>query len=317
MSARWLALLPTLGLLACSSPPYLPARVTPPALTPADVVHHEGFFTGQAGAELYEQSWQAASPRAAVVIVHGLKDHGSRYAAFATVLAEGGVSVYAADLRGHGHSDGIRVWVDSFNQYLGDLDTMIAFVHAREPGRPIFLMGHSMGGAISALYVIAKRPVPVAGLILSAAALRADVGFFKSFGTSLVTAFSPHDQVFQLDPHDFSRDPDVVQADLTDPLVYQDPAPANTAKELLWGIHAIDDHMEDIAVPLLIMHGSLDRVTPPDGSKELYARASSTDKTLKVYDGLYHDLLHEPEKDRVARDIASWIGRRIPEAATP
>ena len=194
---------------------------------------------------------------------------------------------------------------------------MLAFVRAREPGKPIFLMGHSMGGAIAALYVIAKKPAPVAGLILSGAALRADVGFFKSFGTSLVTAFSPHDAVFQLDLRDFSRDPDVVAAGLTDPLIYQDPAPARTAKELLWAIGAIDDHMEDIDVPLLVLHGTLDRVTPPDGSKELYTRASSTDKTLKLYEGLYHDLLHEPEKDRVARDIASWIARRTPTASAP
>jgi acylglycerol lipase len=313
----WLALLFAFAVIACSSPPYLPARVTPsPAL--ADVAHHDGFFTGQAGAELYEQSWQAASPRAVLVIVHGLKDHGNRYASFASRLVENGVSVYAADLRGHGHSDGIRVYVDSFEQYLGDLDTFLAFVRAREPGKPIFLLGHSMGGAISCLYAIAKKPSPgIAGLILSAAALRADVSFFKSIGTTLVAGLSPHDAVFQLDLNDFSRDPDVVQAGLHDPLIYQDPAPARTAKQLLRAIDDIDDHMEDITVPLLILHGTLDRITPPDGSKELYSRSRSTDKTLKLYDGLFHDLLHEPEKDRVTRDIVSWISTRSHAPATP
>ena len=121
-----LAVALALAAPACSSPPYLPARITAPPVTPADVTHHDGFFTGRDGAELYEQSWQSASPTSVLVIVHGLKDHGSRYGAFATGLASGGVSVYAADLRGHGHSDGERVYIDSFDQYLDDLDTFLA-----------------------------------------------------------------------------------------------------------------------------------------------------------------------------------------------
>jgi acylglycerol lipase len=302
-----------LAMTACSSPPYMPARMTPPPVTPADVAHHDGFFTGSNGAELYEQSWQAASPSAVLVIVHGLKDHGSRYGAFATRLASGGVSVYAADLRGHGHSDGVRVYVDSFDEYLADLETFLAFVKAREPGRPVFLMGHSMGGAICALYVITRKP-DLAGLILSAAALRADISFFTRFGTSLSAALSPHGAVFQLDLNDFSRDPDVVRVGLADPLIYQPAAPARTARQLLDAIGTIDDHMEDIRLPLLILHGTLDRVTPPQGSKELYDRASSEDKTLDLYDGLFHDLLHEPEKDRVSRDITVWISNHAPAA---
>ena len=311
----WMALLVAVVVSACASPPYMPARVTPPVQAHGNVARHEGFFTGQDGAELYEQSWQAASPSAVLVIVHGLKDHGSRYDAFASRLVEDGVSVYAADLRGHGHSDGIRVYIDAFEQYVGDLDTLLAFVRAREPGKPIFLFGHSMGGAIAALYVIDNKPPPVAGLILSAAALRADVSVFKSFGTTLATGLSPHGGVFQLDLHDFSRNPDVVEAGLSDPLIYQGAAPARTAKQLLRAIGDIDDRMEGVGVPLLILHGTLDRITPPEGSQELYRRASSVDKTLNLYDGLFHDLLHEPEKDRVTRDISAWIAKHASAAA--
>jgi alpha-beta hydrolase superfamily lysophospholipase len=313
-AAPWLAWLLAGAAAACSSPPYLPARLTAPPMTPGDVAHHEGFFTGQAGAELYEQSWQAPSPIAVLVIVHGLKDHGSRYATFANGLASDGVSVYAADLRGHAHSDGMRVYIDTFDQYLGDLDTFLAFVHAREPGKPVFLMGHSMGGTITTLYAMLGKQ-PIAGLILSAAALRANVGFFKSFGTSLAAGLGPRGGVFQLDLNDFSRDPDVVAAGFSDPLIYQGPAPARTAKRLLGAIDQIDQHMEDVATPLLILHGTLDRVTPPEASQELYQRASSEDKTLKLYDGLFHDLLHEPEKDRVIRDITAWIHSHAPTAS--
>jgi alpha-beta hydrolase superfamily lysophospholipase len=304
------------SLAACASPPYLPARTTAPAPLVAGVTHHDGFLTGEAGAEIYEQSWQAASPSAVLVVVHGLMDHGDRYASFANGLAAQGVSVYAADLRGHGHSEGERVYVDSFEQYLDDLDTTLRFVRAREPGKRVFLFGHSMGGAISTLYVIERQP-KIDGLVLSAAALEADVSIFKSFGTKVVAGLSPHAPVFALDPREFSRDPRVVAAGRADPLVYHDAAPAGTARELLGAIGTIDDRMEDVSVPLLLLHGTADTVTPPAGSKDLYRRARSTDKTLKLYEGLFHDLLHEPEKDRVAADIAAWIARRSPASPAP
>jgi alpha-beta hydrolase superfamily lysophospholipase len=138
------------------------------------------------------------------------------------------------------------------------------------------------------------------------------VSFFKSFGTSLANGLAPHGGVFQLDLNDFSRDPDVVAAGFRDPLIYQGAAPARTARQLLRAIGDIDDRMEGVDMPVLILHGTLDRITPPEGSQELYRRARSVDKTLTLYDGLFHDLLHEPEKDRVTRDIAAWIAKHAP-----
>jgi acylglycerol lipase len=299
----------TLALCACAGPPYRPAQTAGMGIEGVNdnMDHRTDTFQGAGGVKLAEQSWRPAAPvKASLVIIHGLKDHSSRYAELARHLVEDGYAVYAFDLRGHAHSEGERVYVASFDDYVSDVDIFVKRVEAEQPGRPVFVFGHSMGGAIATLYVLTKKP-NVAGLILSGAALKADVSGFTAFGTKLVAAVSPHAGVFNLDLADFSRDPSVVEACRKDALVYQDGAPARTAKELLGAIDRIQAHMEDVTVPLLILHGGADRVTPPAGSRELKERARSTDKTLVVFDGLYHDLLHEPERAEVESKIVTWL----------
>ena len=158
------------------------------------------------------------------------------------------------------------------------------------------------------------------GLALSGAALATDVSAATVGGTRVVAALSPNAGVFNLDLHQFSRDPAVVSAGLADPLVYQPGAGARTGLELLRAIDRIQDHMAEITVPLLAMHGAADTITPPAGSKALIERAHSTDKTLKIYPGLYHDLLHEPEKEQVMADLTKWLSDHapaVPAAAVP
>jgi alpha-beta hydrolase superfamily lysophospholipase len=296
---------------ACASPPTLPARSVPAASASPSVKHDEGFFAGSGGMQLYEQSWHPqGESRAALVVVHGLRDHSSRYAGLAARLVEQGDAVYAFDLRGHGQSAGMRVDIESFDDYLDDLDIFLERVHAREPKNPVFVLGYSMGGAIVTLYAIKRDPHDIRGLLLGGAALRVDAPSPLLFGTRVFATLAPRMGLFNLEVHDFSRDPAVVAANLADPLIYQEGAPVHTAEELVHAIDDIDEHMQRVTLPLLIMHGSADKVTPPEGSKELARRARSWDKTLDIYDGLYHDLLHEPEKDRVMGDIAQWIADR-------
>jgi acylglycerol lipase len=298
-------------LAAACAPPFVAAR--PPATpTSADPRHDEGIFRGAGFVQLYEQAWHpAAAARAAVVIVHGLKDHSARYAALAARLTQLGFAVYAFDLRGHGRSSGIRVFVHKFDEYLDDLAIFLARVAVREPGRPVFLFGHSMGGAIVTLYALTRAPA-LAGLVLSAPALRVDVSGFKRAATRAVAALKPDAAVFQLDLAQFSRDERVVAECRADPLVYQPPGTAATAAGLLAAMATIDARGRELAIPLLALHGTADRVTDPAGSRALVEHAGSRDKLLKLYDGYFHDLLHEPGGDRVADDLARWLDERAP-----
>jgi alpha-beta hydrolase superfamily lysophospholipase len=290
-------------------PPTFAARLPDrPQREPSDIDHTEGTFpSADKKVVLFEQSWRPrAKARGVIVIVHGLKDHSSRYDAFAIDAVRRGYAVDAFDLRGHGRSGGERVWIDAFDEYLDDLDVFLGRVEAKEPGVPRFLLGHSMGGAIVTLDVITRRP-KVAGIVLSAAALEVDVSGPTVLGTKIVGTIAPHTGVFQLDVNDFSRDPRTVWEARVDPLVYQDPAPAHTAKELLAAIDRIGEGMAQVNVPMLVMHGGADKVTPPLGSRDLAARAWSTDKSLRIYDGLYHDLLHEPERAQVTLAVLGWL----------
>jgi len=303
---RTLALVATCSLVACASP-YRPLRIGAEEAIPSSVSHAVGAFDGAGGTQLFEQFWWGDSTKAAFVIVHGLYDHSNRYSALAERLVGEGFAVYAFDLRGHAHSEGERVYVDSFDQYLEDLDRLMKRVRAREPKRPVILFGHSMGGAIATLYTIRNQP-ELAGLVLSGAALQVgpEVSGGVKFGTRVIGSITPHEGVFALDLDKFSRDKAVVAETKNDPLVYHEPAPASTAAELLGAISKIQDSMEQVKVPVLAMHGGADSITPPEGSKTLVARAPNKDKTLKIYDGLYHDLLHEPEKDKVISDVVAW-----------
>ena len=296
----------------CAGSAYLAGQRKPLPVGPG-VNHQEGSFEGKGGVRLFEQSWQPqGSPaKAVLIIVHGLKDHSDRYAAVAERLVARGYAVHAFDLRGHGDSEGDRVWVSSFDDYLDDLALFVARVQQAEPGRPLFLFGHSMGGAIVTLFTLARAP-QLRGLVLSGAALNTDrVSGFLRGTTKVLGSIAPTLAVLKLDDEAFSRDPAVISEMKADPLVYDGAGPARTAKELLKAVERIQKRMEALAVPLLALHGGADAVTNPEGSRQLVQRARSTDKTLKIYDGLFHDLLHEPEKDKVTSDLCDWLDARV------
>ena len=276
--------------------------------------HRESTFQGTGGVRLWEQSWRPLEePKAVLVLVHGLKDHSSRYGLVAAEIVKLGISVYAFDLRGHGHSEGPRAWVENFDDYVGDLLGFIASVAPREPGRPIFLFGHSMGGAIVTKYLLVRSP-SLRGVILSGPALQRPSsvsGFLVGF-TKFLSAVAPHAKVFKSENSDFSRDPNVVAEMDADPLIYQKPAPARTAAELLRAMEYIHARMDSVGVPLLILHGTADKLSDPEGSRELFRRAGSADKSLKLYEGFYHDLLHEPGKEQVMADLLGWLNAHRP-----
>ncbi len=257
---------------------------------------------------LFNQFWKPQNPKAVLLIVHGLKDHSSRYASLGEQLVSHGYAVYALDLRGHGKSEGERAFVGSFDDYLRDLDLFYDKVRRAEPGKPVFLFGHSMGGAIALLFTLGRNP-EIRGLVLSAPALKVpiDVSPLLVWFTKRLGGIAPKRSVFKLENKLFTRDLEALAAMNSDPLIYNKPHPARTATELLRAIDRIQKTMSSLMIPIMLMHGTADKITNPDGSRQLDEAALSTDKTLKLYQGHYHDLLHDLENSDVANDLLQWL----------
>jgi acylglycerol lipase len=304
----------SLAITGCGTP-FMSARMPPESPQPVGTGHTQGQLEGVGKTTLYWQSWQPtkARKRGVLVVMHGLKDHSSRYADAAQRLNQAGYAVYAFDMRGHGYSAGDRVSVLAFDDYVLDFDVFLNRVESMETA-PVFVFGHSMGGAIVTLHSIMFHPEAqgVRGMILSGAALEPGVDDVKIALTNATDKLLPEFDIFNLDINLFSRDRAVVNAAKEDPLVYQGAASAHMAAELVGAIQCIDATMESVHVPLLVMHGKADQVTPPSGSKQLFDRAKSSDKTLTLYGNMFHDLLHEPEKATVVADMISWMNARAP-----
>jgi len=302
-----------LALGACA-PPWLPARPLAGGGAPtvrAGVEHRSGVFRGAGGAMLVEQSWRPVgrAPRAVLVIHHGLKDHSSRYGDLARRLVARGYAVHAYDMRGHGHSSGRRAALDDFEDLVRDLDIFMARVRRREPGLPVFLMGHSVGGAVVTLYTLERRPA-LAGLIVLAPALRVDKPPIAAAATPVAGALLPNLPVVDTPDELFSRSPSVRREMARDPLVYHRVGPARTAAALTAALARIWPRAGELDVPLLGVHGTADQLTSPRGTAELVRRARTRDRTLILYAGLYHDLVHEPEREQVMADIERWLDIR-------
>jgi acylglycerol lipase len=262
---------------------------------------------------LQAYEWKSAQPVKGVVVVeHGIRDHASRYSALAEALAAKGLAVYGQDLRGHGSSGGNRQRFDSIDELVGDLDLAVSEAKKRNPGLPVFLYGHSLGGLISTHYALAHG-TSLKGLVLSGAALKLPT--YVTGGEKAAARFFsvviPGLKAQRVDDTVFVREPAAKAELAADPQVDHFDLPARSAAA---GLDAIDDvqtRMEEVKVPLLIMHGSADQGTNIEGSRELNQRAASADKTLKIWDGLFHDLLHEPERDQVISTVDAWISARL------
>jgi alpha-beta hydrolase superfamily lysophospholipase len=303
---------PALELVPALAPPLVELDDELRPETPVQLEHGEAMVPGYRRTPLYTQWWRPFESRGSVLIVHGLKDHSARYGALAEELVAEGFAVHAYDLRGHARSAGARAWVDSFDDHLRDLDAVVRHVLWREHGAGggrMFLFGQGMGGAIAALWTLRRAP-PLAGLVLSGAALKCDDAPLEARTTRVLAALAPHARILQTDLRRASRDRGTVEDSLRDALVQKAPAPARTARELLDAMAAIDAQTPELTVPLLAMHGSADPIQSSQGSRRLVARARSVDKQLYLYDGLAHDLLHEPERARVMRDVSTWMAER-------
>ena len=273
---------------------------------------NESTFQGVGGLNIFTRSWQPyGKPRGVVVIVHGFNSHSGQYLWAAEQFAANDLAVYALDLRGRGRSEGERFYVEKIEDYTDDVETLVSQAKSDNPGLPIYLLGHSAGGVTACVYTL-DHQTEIDGLICESFAYELpvpDIALTFLKGLSYIT---PHTHVFSLNNKDFSRDAAVVESMNEDILIKGESQPAQTAKVLINAAHRLTEEFPNITLPVLILHGTEDKATKPSGSQHFYEQAGSTDKTLKLYEGHFHDLLNDTDKEIVMADIQSWIDERIP-----
>jgi alpha-beta hydrolase superfamily lysophospholipase len=278
------------------------------------VTKNEETFTGLRNFNIFFRSWRPATgPRAVAVIVPGFNSHSGYYGWAAEQLVAKGLAVYALDLRGRGKSDGERFFVESFDDYVADVVRFVTLAKSREPGLPAFLLGHSAGGVISCLYALDHQG-ELTGLICESFAHQLPAPDFALAVLKGLSHVAPHAHVLALKNETFSRDPAVVAAMNADPLIAHETQPTQTVAAMVRADERLKREFPRITLPVLILHGTLDKDAKPSGSQFFYDTAGSSDKTLKLYEGHVHDLLNDVDKELVMADITSWIDRHLPVA---
>ena len=249
---------------------------------------------------LYYRVWDAPDPRADVLICHGYAEHGGRYDHVARSLNEVGATVWALDHRGHGHSEGDRGDFGTWESVVADFDRLVDLAAAA--GRPLFLVGHSLGGAIAIGYAEAHQD-RLTALSLSAPAIVLPPEILALADLDEIPALPLADVV--------STDPEVVQAYKDDPLVYQGPPPAATLRNFA-GVKTLVDRLGDITIPVQIMHGAGDLIVPAAAYQAVVAGVSSDDVVARLWPGLFHEIYNEPTGGAVVGALVAWISARLP-----
>ena len=274
--------------------------------------HYEFIQKAFDGLSLYFQGWQTEQNQKGVIsLVHGLGEHSGRYEYWSALLNQAGYSVLAYDLRGHGKSGGMRGHISSYNDYLDDTDLLLKETNDRYPGVPQFLYGHSLGAIIVSDYVLQRKP-QITGVIISAlsnkTALQEQKGkvFIAKVLGSLIPKFSLSSG---LDPLTISRDPMVVTKYTNDPMVHHQIT-AGWGKGSIDTIDYINKHASEWTLPVLIMHGELDKLGYVEGSRE-FASKIRGDCTLKIWPGMFHEVHNEPEKEQVFEFLHQWLDNHL------
>jgi acylglycerol lipase len=274
-------------------------------------MEQERTFEGVGDLRIATRTWRPeGTPRAIMILVHGFNSHSGYFAWPAERFAANGFAVYALDHRGRGKSEGERFYVERFSDWLEDLDRLVNMARSENPGVPVYMLGHSVGGVIASSYVF-EHQREIAGLICESFAF--DVGLPQLAQLALEGAsyIIPHLPVYSLKNEIFSRDPAVVARMNTDPLIKNEKQPAETASEVLKAAARLKENMPNFRVPLFIIHGTDDKATRPEGSQYFFDNVGSEDKNLKLYEGGYHDLLNDIDKEIVMADILAWVNWRV------
>lgn len=279
--------------------------------------HSEGSFTANDGLTIYHQSWLPdGDAKAVVILVHGLGEHSGRYGHVADRLAGAGYAVHALDHRGHGKSEGTRVFVKSYDEFMSDIAQYRTWVEGEHPGLPVVMLGHSMGGNIAMGHALDHQD-GLAGLALSGAALKPgdDLSNVQIKIFSLVAKVAPGFRPQGLPAEAVSRDPAVVQAYLDDPLVFNGKITAGLGAALIGAMRSFPERYPSLRLPIWIGHGTDDQLADVEGSRQLERLATNADVTADYYDGLYHEIFNEPEQEQVLDDLVTWLDGVVGAAA--
>ena len=272
----------------------------------------EETFEGAGGIKIFFRSWHPdGKARGVVVIVPGFNAHSGYYSWVAEQLTAEALAVYAVDLRWRGKSAGERFYVEKFQDYVDDVSALVNRAKSREAGLPVYLLGHSAGGVVSCLYALENQS-QLAGLICESFAFQVPAPDFALAVFKGLSHVAPHAHVLHLKNEDFSRDPNIVRAMNDDPLIANETQPTETLAEMVRADERLEKEFPRIKLPVLILHGTSDKAAKPSGSQLFYDTVGSTDKTLKFYEGGYHDLLNDTDKQRVMSDIRVWINAHLP-----
>jgi alpha-beta hydrolase superfamily lysophospholipase len=271
----------------------------------------EQWLDGTAG-KIFTRHWEPeGAPSANLVLCHGVNSHGGQYIRAGETFAAAGFAVTALDLRGRGKSDGERFYIESIDDYASDLSLAIELGRSKHPELPLYLLGHSAGGVTSVTYALDHQD-QLDGLICESFAFRV---YAPDFALKLLEGADhivPHAHVLKLPMEAFSRDPEWVAQLNADPLTKDEVQPVSTVAAFARAGERFEREFPRITLPVLILHGTADKATRPDGSQQFFNEAGSTDKTLKLYDGHYHDLLNDLGREEVFGDIVAWIDARLP-----
>ena len=271
--------------------------------------HQEGYLKGVRDTDIFYQYWlPEGEPKATLLVVHGVREHSGRYMNVVNHLVPSGYGVYGIDHIGHGKSDGERVYVERFQDYTKTLKKCFDMIREWQPERPIFLIGHSMGGLISAAFLLEHQD-ELSGAVLSAPSIKVSDNTSQAiiFVGKLLSIIMPKAGLIKLDAENVSRDPAVVDAYINDPLAYTGKITARLGAEILETMQRVTEEATEIRLPIMIVQGSDDKVVDPRGAQLLYDLVTSEDKTIKIYDGLYHEVFNEPEHEQVLNDVKTWL----------
>lgn len=277
--------------------------------------HTTATISSSDGLTLFTRRWTPDRPTVAhLFLVHGVHEHSGRYAYAASHLMQHGIEVHAVDLRGHGQSEGPRAEVNSFSEYSDDVALALTPLLADAGDTPVFMMGQSMGGLVIARMVVDHGVRGLAGLILLSPALALDAPAPLQKVAPVLARWLPRLPVGTVDLSKLSRDPRVAVAYREDPLCTLSGVRAALGYQMLTSIQHVREHVDAFTVPMYVVHGTADQLTKPEGSKWLVENAPSPDKTLKLYEGLYHETLNELERDTVLAELTDWILARVSRA---